>query len=633
MHPVNFHHKLTNFAKALNDVELSKMVLEKDSLVFDDAMATEVSDRINSFIIDNKDLLDPSDLPALQDLAGLVLQLEVRSGIAGYGGKPTILEKTINSAIKIIESERTKRIEVRQIIATMEMGSKSLIDNKLDFATVQKLKEAKKQAKVILQDNLISKDTRQAMEGVITQYDKIVESNEVLSILRSISKEIRKPVFVESNLGRFYTSEYVNHFFRLFNIHDKRSANEIINDLAETYKTDKQAWTEKWMHIRQKIWDASLEAQVVLKQDHTITFITGSNSSSIPVILKVAELAPALSTTPALIPTGQLVQHNIVPLSGELHQGISDFGINQRSLSGMEFNGLDVCVAYASNTKFKFNIDNELDFIKRLNHSNIVKEVDSPLPRLRIAVLRLLLMGADPNLFKQHIIDLKNQAQIFSTSPYWEKYAPLIGTKCKELGKTIDYDLQRGQVVAILKEGSDQPVYGMIEELDEDMYTVIITKEGDRDYVVKDVPKIMEDSILNEETSKAIPLSADEQAVLRSKIKSVREKLEDILKLFDTVKPFNFNPSELQLIKEPFPIVWASFSSSLDKTPLDIFGQEVKGEQLVKGQVALGTDIQLVFTHRDNVDQLQSLLKDHGVQVLSFEAAFFILGKDKEKYQ
>lgn len=44
----------------------------------------------------------------------------------------------------------------------------------------------------------------------------------------------------------------------------------------------------------------------------------------------------------------------------------------------------------------------------------------------------------------------------------------------------------------------------------------------------------------------------------------------------------------------------------------------------------LGNDIQVVFTARENVDKLQDRLKDHGVQVLSFEAAHFIRGRQEE---
>lgn len=71
-------------------------------------------------------------------------------------------------------------------------------------------------------------------------------------------------------------------------------------------------------------------------------------------------------------------------------------------------------------------------------------------------------------------------------------------------------------------------------------------------------------------------------------------------------------------------------SSTSQELKVEAFKNGVHGEHIIKGKAVLGDDIQLVFTNRENVDTLQSLVKDQGVKVLSFEAAYYILGRDKE---
>lgn len=531
------------------------------------------------------------------------------------------------------EKNRAIRSEANRIIEIMQNGSNLLIHEGIDFKMIQKLKEAKKDAKNILNTPKISADTRTAMEQVINQYNNIVQAVEVLSILREISQEIRKKKIQEGFAWDSPTA--IKRFANLLKC-SAASDDRAVHTLISAYKTDKIAWKKNWTSIRQNIWNTSIESHSFLKEDNKITFITGSKSSSVPIILRTGDLAPKLSPTPTLAPTGLLIQHHIVPLAGELEIGISQRGVNQTSLSGMRFAGLDTCIGYASNKAFQFNAEQELKIL-----TGEEQAFDNFLPRLHVAALRLLRMGAKKEAY-QEIKDYLNsliqkEPQSTSMASDWSTQAGLIGQLCQTTGENPKNELQRGQVVAVPRTGFSSPKYGIIAEKNEaGSYRVIVEKDGtSKNIDPKDITIVSKD-VLDNEIKKHSPLNEEEKIALEKRLLNRREQLEHILKLFNTdglIEPFDFTPSDLNLIENPFPIVWASVSTS-QELKVEAFRNGVEGEHIIHGKAVLGKDIQLVFTHRENVNTLQSLVKNQGVKVLSFEAAYYILGRDMEsKYR
>ena len=287
--------------------------------------------------------------------------------------------------ISLLEHEEPVSViykKATEIINIVEQSTQQLIKEGIDFETAEKLKLAKKSAKQILQNKDCSLATQSAMKRAIRQYDNIVESVYVLQTLRQISREIRSPKKIAEHgeelrptAGRFF---------------DVLGGDNAVYDLVEVYDKSKEGWKQKWTEIRKNMWNASMEAESLIKNRRKITFISGSKSSSIPTIINIGKLAPILSTKAALVPTGQLLQHKIVPLSGELNYGITKNGVNQTSLSGCQLEGLNICINYASAKSFQFDADKELDNIIKIEKVDDILTIS----KLRIAVLRLLRMKA-----------------------------------------------------------------------------------------------------------------------------------------------------------------------------------------------------------------------------------------------
>lgn len=534
-------------------------------------------------------------------------------------------EKNIN-ILKISlseEQEPNKEIhaQANKLIAIMENGAKQLINEGIDFETAEKLKQSKNEAKKILKDSTSQQVTKDTMRKLIRQYDDIVESISVLKTLQQISREIRNPVRRDNGeVNRPTLSR-----FRYLLGNDR----EIVSELADAYKEDKTAWKEKWGAIRKKMWDVSFESEPFIQQGKKITWVTGSKSSTIPSILKIGKLAPALSKKPALVPTGQLMKHNIVPLAGVLGMGITDRGINQIALSGASFEYLSTCIGYATEKDCQFDADEELENILKTERLNFIFNI----PRLRVSVLRLLLMGAHTEAFPkiqeklQKLIEQEPIDRPMNTD--WVTQAALIGKTCPTGTGTLgtNQELQVGQIVGVPRSDFNLPKYGIVVKKNENgSYTLIVDKTyktlNPKDIIV--IPK----ETLTKAAESLEPLSESERSVIEKNFETNRQKLKSILNLFGTINPFKFDKNEMELIQQPFPIVWGSLSTSLPVTRVD---SAIIGEVAVKGALELGKDIQVIFTNCENVAKLQECLKGQDVHVLSFEAAYFIQGRQQEE--
>jgi len=96
----------------------------------------------------------------------------------------------------------------------------------------------------------------------------------------------------------------------------------------------------------------------------------------------------------------------------------------------------------------------------------------------------------------------------------------------------------------------------------------------------------------------------------------LREDLESLLKALTVPIKFQLSNEDLQIIKNPFPIVYAS--QTVVSTPLPN-----QSQFLAIGRQELGKDIQVVFTEANRVEEVQQWMGTK-VKVYHFENAFYL---------
>lgn len=421
---------------------------------------------------------------------------------------------------------------------SLESIKKSWLNGELTFEDVEKLKAAKKEVKLTLQNPSLSPDSISELQNTITLYDEIVDGMEVLNLLQKASREIRRPEIKTHILsGKPYEArpllEKLEGLIKLINDESLTPEELTLEGLISLREKNREAWEKRWKTIRQKIWQGSISAQSFLDSKHRIRFITGSKTAALPMILKMPNLAPQLTEKPALIPTGELIKHNIIPLTGELRQGITNgpmVGVNQFALSGMRFAGIETCLTYSNYSEFKIDGETELQNIFEFKNDKDIGYYNSH--SLYVSVFRLLLLDVKKDKheeIKNHLIQLIKMAEEGKKKEEWK-----------------------------------------------------ITR------------------------------------------------LNETLKLFDTVKPISLTLLDKKMIEQSFPIIWASIFT--EKSIQNLRRGGVRGEHLISDKAVLGEDIQIAFAPEGKVAELQEILKEHGVKVMSFEAAFYILAKEGDLY-
>lgn len=281
-------------------------------------------------------------------------------------------------------------------------------------------------------------------------------------------------------------------------------------------------------------------------------------------------------------------------------------------------------MTYSLEKSFSFDPDVE---VKNIYEANL--EWEWGIARLRVSVLRLILMDQKVEEFEhiqEHIEHLiESQPEEPAAIEDWLKYGALISREFK--GKKVRGKLQRGQVVAVPRTDCPHPKYGVIQHVGKDGCNVIVEKSGSNKWVGKESIYCIETSALDKEASTVPELSEMEEKTLDTAVKNNREKLEEILSLFETVRKGSFTAQSATLITEPFPIIWAS--TTLNPTG---FRNGIRGEHLHAGPALLGDDIQIVFTPRECVNVLKEKVEGWGIKTFSYEAANFILGYENNKY-
>ncbi len=381
----------------------------------------------------------------------------------------------------------------------------------------------------------------------------------------------------------------------------------------------------KWEQIRRRIWNAAQEAEPFLLQKRNITWITGSRSAAVPMMLKVSK---QLGESPRLMPTGQLLRHNFVPLTGELSMGLDSNGVNLSSLSGMGLPGLSTCLEYATAPAYVFNAENELKSIMELQPETILK-FGLGVDRVKVAVLRLLLTNQLPEKWpkiKKHLTKMISEFDQIDPNNLkkernWKTLAPLIGQpvpadlalQTPEKGE----QLKVGQIVAVPRSEKGR-AFGMVVAIDKNgNYKVAVEGDGTTKTVSPSLLKIAKKSDLNRIDQK--PTSETFSAV-EEKMKTHSEKLAEIIDLFDKVEPLKFSRSEKELIDHSFPLIWGACGIKPQH-----FKNGVPNERTISGVVELGQDIPIAFTEEKDKEKLQKIVSPYGVEVLSFDAARYIM--------
>lgn len=149
-------------------------------------------------------------------------------------------------------------------------------------------------------------------------------------------------------------------------------------------------WKKRWGNVQKTLLAGYQRARPLLAQGRQLSWVTGTSTATLVPLLRMqaGEIG-----SPALIPSGQLINYGIVPLTGELFWGISPRGINQRALSGCEFPHVMGAKSYADTmqTQGIFKCEDELEIIKAYS-ATIGQSTPFPLPlaRVQIAIMRLV---------------------------------------------------------------------------------------------------------------------------------------------------------------------------------------------------------------------------------------------------
>lgn len=494
----------------------------------------------------------------------------------------------------------------------------NLSHDTLDYSTFEELKKNKKEAKNLLSRPELSNKQKVEINQVISEYHVLVESHQVLKELRALSRYIKEVDF----------SDEGSKSFRLFEsmLKDEGLSTEDISQLLTAGRIKE---------LRKHYFDAAQPAVSFIMSKHNITWISGSRSAAIPMIERVRETI--LSKAPALVPTGQLLKHNLVPLTGELGTGITSRGINQEYLSGVALQDMETAMSYAKSQSFIFDPVKEINIIMG---SDFTKNQDANrMNRLQIALLRLSLMNYDydkelhdhiENKILEPLGKIKNEAvkTNFDTELPWKGRAQLVGRKVsnelKEYPVKADSESYvRGQVVQVNEE------YGLIVGVNP---VKVMLGEGkifeedeldEKEWFIEP----LDEKAIEEEARAYAPLDKEILGRLSDVMDNIKalEKIDAMtpqerIKVAMSQKPLDMTVGRKKLIAESFPIIWASCTVK----PIP-FKYGVSREGVIKGTAELGKDIQVVFTDQDHVKELSEAVSQYGVTVLSFSTARYLV--------
>lgn len=547
-------------------------------------------------------------------------------------------------------SPKQRSSEVKALQEKMTQFKTALEKNpdQLTFDLLEEIKACKDRAKQLLSGKPnIPRQERSTLEKVIKNYNEIKQGYEILMDLSHLKKEIK------DRLAQGENPLHLNiHMLKIGLKFDK------LIQFTQLRATEivKQKDKESWKKLRKIIFEASVEAKEIIKQKKPFRWVTGSKASSLLGIARVAQTNIA-NYKPALVPTGLLLEHQIVPLSGEITWGIGKFGVNQDNLSGKDPLGLDVCFNYASGNTYIFNAEFERQAIEEFKFPAMdlrnYHSYFTAIERLKIAILRLKLMGLYTKEIDQQVQRIKDEIVPYiqeakKDNDSWKQYAPLI---CQDITNQSQFNTgtheaqfyQAGQLVGVnvytydefeafwgkKKVKTIEHKIGVITDIAGDQVQVRCDKHPKSRVITSTKELFSLSKIALDEELKKNSLSNNE---IQKSIQSLEPLLDSFpewslktLNNLSDVEPWQLTEKEKAILQDPYPIVWGSFN--LKSEP---FQSGAGWENLVKGPAVIGEDIQIAFTSQERVKDLQSFLDEmlapyHAkVTVMSFEAGFYL---------
>lgn len=253
---------------------------------------------------------------------------------------------------------------------------------------------------------------RAEYKAVKEAYDQIVENNpsvrqakKILTLLNNTNSQLSKAGDLWQNVDSEFKNKFAKHaeyFKPLGNLH------ALLGPKTDANFKQKTIFLERLVDGLEQV-----RCSEALKQ-RPISWLHGTRSPALAVML---------ATDKIMYSTGQLLEHKIVPLTGELGIGIKEDGINQTHISGTSVSRLGVKTSIKYASEFKANKENEWNQVsishinKIINRTELTLEKDPNLKDrfadgtkfdwLQIGLYVERLKVIDPT-FSDHISEVKD---------------------------------------------------------------------------------------------------------------------------------------------------------------------------------------------------------------------------------
>lgn len=402
--------------------------------------------------------------------------------------------------------------------------------------------------------------------------------------------------------------------------------------LHKNTKADKSEdhinWKARWREIRRNVYVTAQEWRPVQSdkglESKKITWITGTSTATLVPIFKMAH-----PSGPALIPTGQLLRRNIVPLTGELEFGLE--GVNRSHLSGTVLSRYDEAVKYSEEAKKRFAYD-------KVKERSILQETIKDLTetaergqslrgdylsRLKISIIRLAWSGLDSSEREKIINDLKNIKEKISqqrSSNQWEKHIDLFSVilpnnPFQERRKPENHTYTPGQMVLVPTSQGGYAV-GVIDRCSDSSCSVwYSTKRGinkvsydELIYLSDDDLNLIKKNYPNATRSDTSSLSVIEDYIYY-KVRTDLDWLDELIQLTESTEQVQLSEQDEKLIANPGSILWGT-STKEDKDLIHVHS-DIPGERGLEGPQKLGEDIQVLFVEPEKLEEVRTYVKKH----------------------
>lgn len=198
------------------------------------------------------------------------------------------------------------------------------------------------------------------------EYDSLILNNPILQHARNISHLIRQTILESSHINN--SSQELENATKInFSVLCKKY--EIFEPSLKELSAPKSSETSLGKNnFRLKLINASqeIEASNALKRKN-IKWLHGTRSPAMQVML---------ATDKSLYPTGVLLEHKIIPLTGELSMGIiPGMGVNNTNLSGTTLSRIGIKTTIEYSQEFKANTREEWRYLSKGKLEGIIERV------------------------------------------------------------------------------------------------------------------------------------------------------------------------------------------------------------------------------------------------------------------